>query len=165
MKRTTKGTKDTMTTDTNAFPLWSLCPLWFSSSVLQTLNLHAPCADFCVAFCSRVKVLDWCATYTEIAKARKNENAKPLRPRDRINKMDRMRRQAKRSSFACLVTFLSILLSCPRFLVFVLRDAVERGCAMLEFLSPRAVGKNVQFGSGSAGLGFFRTTNVDCNRY
>jgi len=74
--------------------------------------------------------------------------------------MDRMRRRAKRSSSACLVPFLSILLSCPRFLVFVLRDAVERGCAMLEFLSPRAVGKNVQLGSGSAGLGLIGVPSV-----
>jgi len=111
------------------------------SSALQTLNLHAACADCRVAFRGRVTGLDWYTTHMELAKARKNENAKPLRPRDRINKMDRMRRRVKRSSFACLVPFLSILLSCPRFLVFVLRDAVERGCAILEFLSPRAVRK------------------------
>jgi len=41
MKRTTKDTK---TTDANAFPWW---PLWFSSSVLQTLIIHVRCADSC----------------------------------------------------------------------------------------------------------------------
>jgi len=50
-----------------------------------------------------------------------------------------MRKRAKRFSSAFLDPLLSILLILSTFLVFVLLGAVERGCAMLEFLSPRAV--------------------------